>query len=100
VSGSDEVNDEADMPRGPDGEELTRQRRLTYRQARPWLKRSNVRIGVAPCGSSVRWVQEEERQTYVQQLRQAEGRDCNVAGDVLLYRNLEGASALVVEEPY
>jgi hypothetical protein len=71
---------------------------MTYRQARPWLKRSDVRIGVMPCGTDIRWLQEDdERQSYVAQLRHAEGRDCNVAGDVLLYRIADSVKVLVVE---
>jgi hypothetical protein len=100
VSESDAAQDKVDRTRGPNGEELTRERRLTYREARPWLKRSSVLIGVMPCGTDVRWLQDDERQGYVQQLRHAEGRDCNVAGDVLLYRMPDSAKVLVVEEPY
>jgi hypothetical protein len=41
----------------------------------------------------------DERQFYVQRLRHAEGEDCNVAGDVPLYRATDGGRFLVVEEP-
>jgi hypothetical protein len=94
------ASDEADQPCGPNAEALTKGRRLTYRQARPWLKRSDVPIGVRPCGTGIRWLPEDERQTYAQRLRHAEGRDCNVAGDVLLYRITDSSKVLVVEEPY
>jgi hypothetical protein len=33
-------------------------------------------------------------------MRRSEGKDCNVAGDVLLYRLADGRPALVVEEPW
>jgi hypothetical protein len=99
VSESDASQDEVHRHRGPNGEQLTRQRRLTYREARPWLKRSGVRIGVEPCGTDVRWLRDDERQEYVQHLRHAEGRDCNVAGDVLLYYMTDSTTVLVIEEP-
>ena len=99
MSQADTSQDETDRHRGPNGEPLTRQRRLTYREARPWLKRSSVLIGVAPCGTDIRWLRDDERDGYVQQLRHAEGRDCNVAGDVLLYRMTDSNTVLVVEEP-
>ncbi len=73
---------------------------MTYRQARPWLKRSDVAIGVWPCGADIRWLQDDERQSYAQTLRHAEGRDCNVAGDVLLYRITDSVKVLVVQKPY
>lgn len=100
MSESDTSQDELHRHPGPNGEQLTRQRRLTYREARPWLKRSSVLIGVEPCGTDVRWLRDDERHEYVQQLRHAEGRDCNVAGDVLLYRMKNGTTVLVIEEPY
>jgi hypothetical protein len=101
VGESGTAGDETVQPRGPNGEALTRARRMTYRQARPWLKRSDVRIGVMPCGTDIRWLQEDdERQSYVEHLRRAEGGDCNVAGDVLLYRITDSVKVLVVEEPY
>ena len=97
---SDTPQDEVDRRCGPDGEALTHERRLTYREARPWLKRSSVRIGVVPCGTGLRWLEADERDGFVQKLRHAEGRDCNVAGDVLLYRTAKESKVLVVEEPY
>ena len=91
--------DDAGSPRGPDGRALEGARRLTYRQARPWLRRSEVIIGVQPCGTAISWLADDERQALVQQLRHAEGKDCNVAGDVLLYR-LPHSTVIVIEEPY
>jgi hypothetical protein len=32
-------------------------------------------------------------------MRHAEGKDCNVAGDVLLYRLTDGRPVLVIQEP-
>ena len=96
----DAASDEAEPPRGPAGELLTKHRRLSYRDARPWLKRSSVVLGAMACGREIRWLRDDERHDYVQQLRHAEGQDCNVAGDVLLYRTSGGLTVLVVEEPY
>ena len=72
---------------------------MTYRQARPWLRRSDAVVGLRPCGMEVNWLAADERQAMVERLRHAEGKDCNVAGDVLLYR-LPDANIVVVEEPY
>ena len=47
---------------------------------------------------AVTWVADDERQAVVERLRHAEGKDCNVAGDVLLHR-LSYGSVVVVEEP-
>ena len=85
--------------RGPSGQPLTVGRRLTYRQARPWLRRSDAVVGLRPCGMEVNWLPDDERQAVVERLRHAEGKDCNVAGDVLLYRLPDG-NIVVVEEPY
>lgn len=84
---------------GQSGQALEGARRLTYRQARPWLRRSDAVNGLRPCGIEVHWVADDERQALVERLRHAEGKDCNVAGDVLLYR-LGGGNVIVVEEPY
>ena len=85
--------------RGPNGQALVRARRLTYRDARPWLRRTDALIGTRPCGVEVAWVADDERQALLERLRHAEGKDCNVAGDVLLYRS-QGGTVIVVEEPY
>ena len=49
---------------GPAGEPLRNERCLTYREARPWLKRSNVAIGVLPGRTEVRWLGSDERDGY------------------------------------
>ena len=85
--------------RGPSGHNLDRARRMTYRQARPWLRRRDAVIGLRPCGVEVNWMADHERPALVERLRQAEGKDCNVAGDVLLYRT-PNITVIVVEEPY
>lgn len=99
MSGPKEAEGDADGLLGPSGQVLRRARRLTYRQARPWLGRGDAVIGLRPCGMEVTWVADDERQAVVERLRHAEGKDCNVAGDVLLYRSSYG-SVVVVEEPY
>ena len=88
-----------DGDRGGSAELPTGGRRLTYRQARPWLRRPDVIVGVRPCGMEVRWVSDEERTQLVARWRHAEGKDCNVAGDVLLYRGAGEVTVVVVEEP-
>ena len=95
-TGSNEADTEL---RGPSGQALVRARRLTYREARPWLRRSDAVIGLRHCGVEVTWVADEERQALLERLRHAEGKDCNVAGDVLLFRSRDG-TVVVVEEPY
>jgi hypothetical protein len=86
------------IPLTPSGSELRSGRRMTYLAARGWLRRTGVSLGVEPCGGPVRWLQGDERQAFVANLRHSEGKDCNVAGDVVLYREAEG-DFLVVEEP-
>jgi hypothetical protein len=86
-------------PRAPDGEPLTHGRRMTYRDARSWVKRGNVLLGRWPCGQTIEWVPEQERKAFVARARQAEGKDCNVVGDVVLYRLADGRPAVVIEEP-
>lgn len=93
-----EDDDDAYVPHGPGGELLTRGRRTTWRAARPWLRRSDVLVGLWPCGSPVEWVPDEDRSRFAVQARRAEGRDCNVAGDVLLFRLADGRPVLVVQE--
>ena len=84
--------------RTPAGEPLTHGRRMTYRGARSWLGRSGVLVGVHPCDSPVEWVPEADRAAFVARARHAEGRDCNVAGDVLLFRLPDGRPVVVVED--
>ncbi len=88
------------VPRGPGGEPLTHARRMTYREARSWMKRSDALLGVWPCGPTIEWVYDEERATLAAKVRHAEGKDCNLEGDVLLYRLADGRPVVVVEEPY
>ncbi len=88
------------VPRGPGGEPLSRARRMTYLEARSWMKRSDALLGRWPCGRKIEWLPEEERATLAARVRHDEGRDCNVAGDVLLYRLADGQPAVVVEEPH
>ena len=71
---------------------------MTYREARTWLKRSEVTVGVLPeCEFAVMWLGETERLRLAAHLRHSEGMDCNVAGDAVLYR-LPTATYLVVEQ--
>jgi hypothetical protein len=70
---------------------------MTYRDARTWLKRPEVVVGVRhECSPEADWLSVEERDALVARLRHAEGRDCNVEGDVMLYRRSRG-TVLVVE---
>lgn len=98
VTGSGEVDGEDGALRGPNGQALVGGRRLTYRQARPWLRRTDAFVGLRPCGMEVHWIADDQRRAVVERLRHVEGKDCNIAGDVTLYR-LAGASFVVVEEP-
>ena len=86
------------VPRTPDGEPLAGARRMTYRDARSWLKRRDALLGRRPCGPTVEWVPDADRARFTARARHAEGRDCNVAGDVLLYRRVDGRPVVVVEE--
>ena len=83
----------------PDGEPLTHGRRATHRAARPWLRRDDALVGVWPCDSPFEWVPAAERPAFAARERRAEGRDCNVAGDVLLFRLADGRPVVVVQEP-
>ena len=73
---------------------------MTYRDARNWIKRRDALLGRWPCGPTVEWVADQERSAFAARVRQAEGKDCNVAGDVLLYRLADGRPVVVIEEPY
>ncbi len=84
--------------RAPDGEPLTHGRRLTLRAARSWAKRKDTLLGRWPCGPTVEWVTDHERPTFAARMRHSEGKDCNVAGDVLLYRLADGRPVIVIEE--
>ena len=85
--------------RTPGGEPLTHARRLTYRDARSWMKRRDALVGRWPCGPTVEWVPDQERSAFAATVRHSEGKDCNIAGDVLLYRLADGSPVLVIEEP-
>lgn len=73
---------------------------MTYRQARSWVKRSDALLGRWPCGLVIDWVPDSQRAALAAALRHAEGKDCNVAGDVLLFRLVDGRPVVVVQEPY
>jgi threonine synthase len=83
-SSEPEQGDES-IPRAPGGEPLTRGRAMTYREARSWMQRSNALLGRWR-GSTIEWVPDHERATFVAWVRQAEGKDCDPSGDVALYR--------------
>ena len=89
------------MALGPDGEPLTRGRRMTRRGARSWAQRSKVTLGVLEeCSPCIDWLEaDEDRQQFRERLRQGNGRDCNVAGDVVLYELADGQRGLVLEMP-
>jgi hypothetical protein len=73
---------------------------MTYREARSWLKRSDALLGRWPCGPKIEWASEQERAAFAARVRHDEGKDCNVAGDVVLYRLADGRPVVVIEEPY
>jgi hypothetical protein len=87
------------IPRGPGGELLTQGRRMTYRDARSWMKRRDVLLGRSRCSSTIDWVPDPESAAEAARLRQNEGLDCNVDGDVVLYRLADGRPVVVIEEP-
>lgn len=64
------------------------------------MKRSDALLGRWLGGPSIDWVPEAEKGTLVAKARHAEGKDCDLAGDVLLYRLEDGRPVVVVEEPY
>jgi hypothetical protein len=99
MSGPDPDQTGEVLPHLPDGEPLTDGRRMTYRQARPWLRRGEALVGVWPSHAPVEWMPEQDRTELTAAARRAEGRDCNVAGDVLLFRRADGRPVLVVQGP-
>ena len=86
--------------RAPHGEPLTQGRRLTLRDARSWAKRKDAVLGRWPCGPTVEWTADHERPAFIARMRHGEGKDCNVAGDVLLFRLADGRPVLVIEEAW
>jgi hypothetical protein len=99
---TEEVTGEADegwaTPQAPSGEPLTHGRRTTLRDARTWLRREGVAVGRLPeCSEQVEWLEGAERRNFVSRLRNSEGRDRNVGGDVLLYTLCDGGRVAVVE---
>lgn len=95
----DPTDDGATPLRTPAGEPLTSGRRTTYRGARGWFRRGDALVGVHPCHEPVAWVPDAERPAFAARARRAEGRDCRVAGDVLLFRLPDGRPVVVVEGP-
>jgi hypothetical protein len=87
------------IPRTPGGDPLTNGRRLTFREARSWVKRSDALFGRWR-GSTIAWVPDRERTAFIAEARQTEGLDCNREGDVVLYRLADRRVVVVVEEPY
>jgi hypothetical protein len=83
----------------PGGEPLAHGRRMTFREARSWVKRSDALLGRWR-GPTIEWVPDQKRTAFAAEARQTEGRDCNVAGDVVLYRLTDGRPVIVIEEPY
>ena len=70
---------------------------MKYRDARTWLKRRDVTVGVLPeCNRDITWLTSDDWTTLAERVRRAEGKDCNLAGDVVLYRQPDG-NYLVVD---
>ncbi len=90
------VDGSESIPRAPGGEPLTRGRAMTYRDARSWMKRSDALLGRWR-GPTIEWVPDQERPAFVAWVRQVEGRDCDPAGDVALYRLADGCPVLVID---
>jgi hypothetical protein len=63
------------------------------------MKRRDALLGRWPCGPTIEWVLDQERQAFTAGMREAEGKDCNLAGDVVLYRLVDGRPVVVIEEP-
>ena len=84
------------MAEAPDGTPLAAPRRMTVRGARPWTRRDDTLLGRWPCGGAVEWLDGPERDAFATRLR-TRSRDCNPAGDVLLYRLPDGRRALVLQ---
>lgn len=74
-------------------------RRMTYREARSWVRRGDALLGRWR-GPTIDWVPVDERAAFVAEARRTEGRDCSLAGDVVLYRLADRRPVVVIEEPY
>jgi hypothetical protein len=98
MSDADDEVPDVFTARGPDGQPLDAGRRMTYRAARGWSKRRDVLLGRWPCGHPIVWLDGEASRSLAAELRKAEGKDCNLAGDVLLFRLADGRPAVVVDE--
>jgi hypothetical protein len=90
------VDGDESILRAPGGEPLTRGRSMTYREARSWMKRSDALLGRWR-GPTVEWVPDQERPAFVAWVRHVEGKDCDPAGDVALYRRADGRPVLVID---
>lgn len=84
-------------PLHPGGAPLTAPRRLSTKQARPWLKREDVLLGRWLCGA-IEWAPAQDRAAFAAGLRARTGPDCHPNGDFLLYRLADGQRCLVLEE--
>ena len=72
---------------------------MTRRDAQSWAKREGVALGfLEACSPVIDWLAvDEDRQQFHEQLRQGNGKDCNVSGDVVLYEFANGQRGLVLE---
>jgi hypothetical protein len=84
------------IPRAPGGEALAHGRRMTYREARNWLKRRDVLFGRWR-GPTIEWVADQDRDAFTAGLRRAEGTDCSLDGDVVLYRLADRRPVIVID---
>jgi len=82
----------------PDGLSLSSPRRLTAKQARPWLKRDTVPLGLLSCGTAIDWIPAADRDAFAARLRRIEGKDCNPDGDLLLFTLPPNRHALVLDD--
>jgi hypothetical protein len=64
------------------------------------MKRSDALLGRWSGGSAIEWIPDHDRVALAARVRHSEGRDCNIAGDVVLYRLADSRPVLVVEEPF
>ncbi|MCE0538126.1 hypothetical protein LWF15_21760 [Kineosporia rhizophila] len=97
---ADTSDGEEIVPCDPDGRPLPEPRRMPINQARPWIKREHVPLGVWPCGLPITWVPAADRAALATRLRRAEGKDCNVAGDALLFSLPQDGHAVVIDESW